>query len=127
MINRFHKEQVNKIKAVQIAKEIESWMASHPMAQWQRQRCKEIRAVYESKIKQLERAHDIAATQVAEDFAQFELDFLKASHEFRQDNPNKEWHPEGAAGLLTKAFWRNFAHEAKELGVNILNNGKASN
>ena len=73
-----------------MAKEIEQWYATHFVAPWQRANVAEIRRQHEEKQEALRIAHDNAASRVSDEYAAFELEYLKASDEFRNKKPDAE-------------------------------------
>lgn len=62
----------------------------------------EVRADYEEKQKGLDQAHDIASSEMSDVYMQFELDYLNASHAFREKNPGEEYHEPGFAGIASR-------------------------
>lgn len=123
-LGRMNHNERAKSKAYKLSRELQHWYASHFLSAWQREKIAEIRAVYESKQKQLDRAHDIASSQLSEEYMQFELDYAVTSNKFKEDNPGEEWAPSGIRGLFAKAFWVNLAKRAKLMGVSLKSHGK---
>lgn len=113
------KAELERTKMYNLSKEIQRFYATHLVSLWQGERIKEIRALHEGAQKNLARKHDIAASQTSEMFAQFELDYLYASQQFKEKNPGEEWHPSGVKGIFYKAFWSNLMKRGKALGINL--------
>lgn len=118
-LNRGRKKELAKARAYQLSKELQRFYSTHTFSTWQQERVKEIRALYEARLKDLEVAHDHAASRCSEEFMQFELDYALASDAFKEKNPGMEWTPSGVKGLFAKAFWKNLMTRAKKFGVNL--------
>lgn len=108
-----------RTRNVALSKQIMEFYQTHPIHAWQTENVKQIRGVYEEKQKDLDRAHDIGSSELSDVFMQFELDYLRASHDFAEKNPGMEYHPKGLKGLFTKAFWRNLTRQGKVLGIDL--------
>lgn len=119
-LGQWRRSEKAKTKMYQLSREIQGWYESHFVAPWQRDRIEEIRALHEKKQKDLGVAHDIAASQVSEEFATLELDYLMASEAFREKNPGEEmpWKPNRSIGFMARVFTKNMIVRAKALGLN---------
>lgn len=93
--------------------------ATLPMAEWQRKRIAEIRAVGEQKCREVEQASEMRKRQLVEDFMQFEIDFMLASNKFREHNPGEEWKPGGVwkAGFALRKFFKGLGHRAEAMSI----------
>lgn len=127
-IGRHYRNERVKTRAYNLSKQLSEWYATHPVAPWQTQRAQDIRDLYEKRVKDLELAHDHAASRTSEEYMQLELDYLMASHEFRNKNPQSSempWSPGASMGIMAKAFLKNLLVKAKSLGLNW--NGEKAN
>ena len=119
-LGQWRRNEKAKTKMYKLAREITEWYASHFVAPWQRDRVSEIRALHDKKQKDLAFAHDLAASQVSEEYATLELDYLMASESFRQKSPGEEmpWKPNKNLGFMARVFINNMLVRAKALGLN---------
>jgi hypothetical protein len=102
-LNRAINADKARLRNIRLSKDITKWYAEHPLSAWQKQKVEEIRADYEEKQKALDQAHDIASSDLSDVYMEFELEYLKTSHRFREDNPGKEYHPKGMDGFVSRA------------------------
>lgn len=99
-----------KLRNVRLSREIEIWYATHPLSPWQKQKVTEVREAYAVQQKNVDMAHNIASSELSDMYMEFELEYLKKSHEFREANPGKIYHEPGLAGLGSrmKSMLNNF-------------------
>ena len=116
-LNQRAKAEKQKGKAYKLSKSLQEFYAKHLVSAWQRGRVDDIRKMYEWKQNQLDAAHDFSSSRLSEEFMQYELDYLYASDQFKQDNPGMEWHPKGIKGVFKKAFWSNLIKRGMKLGI----------
>ena len=106
-----------KTAAYKMSRKLQEFYASHLVSEWQRKEVDIIHADYEEKQKNLDIAHDHASSRLSENFMQFELDYLMASQEYKEENPGMQLAPAGMKGLFSRAFWNNLKVRAEQLGV----------
>lgn len=96
-INQARKYELRKTRMSKLSREIQAFYAEHLVAPWQQDRVKEIRALCEYKYKALDKKYLELKQELTEEFMQHEVDFLHASHKFREENPGKEWRAQRSA------------------------------
>lgn len=121
------RKQVRSSKYLNLAQEVQRLHAHTPMADWQRSRVAEIRALYEDKRQKLGEKHDVLQAELAREFMQHEVDFITASHEFRKKNPDEVWAPTaiGKMGFMAKRFWNQLIERGRSLGISYGEANKA--
>lgn len=123
-VNQKLKAEEKKKKAYQLSKALQEFYESHLISQWQQGEINKIRKDYEEKQKALNIAHDIASSQLSEQFMQFELDYLYSSDEFKKDNPGINGSVRGIKNIFKKEFWGNLKTRLKNLTSSIEPNGE---
>lgn len=138
--------------AYKLSRDLQEWYATHLLSPWQREYVDSLRRQYEigehklqnahyrgaqviaseffgsefeAKIDDHNKMHDVATSKLSEKFMQLELDYLNLTNEWKKNNPDREWHPSGLKGLITRAFWRNIYKRAQGLGIKWPHYGEA--
>ena len=119
MARGFRNERA-KTRAYKLSRDLQTFYATHFVSVWQRERVADIRKLFEKRIKDLEMAHDHAASRTSEEYMQLEVDYLVASDQFKEKNPGEEmtWSPGTGMGIMARAFFKNLVTRAKSLGLN---------
>jgi hypothetical protein len=118
-LNRGFKKERARTRAFQLSKSLQEFYANNLVGATQRDEVGDIRRAFEHAMEQLNVAHDHATSRISEQYMQFELDYLRASQEWKVNNPGMEWHREGIRGVFAGAFWRNMARRAGALKINV--------
>lgn len=113
--NRALKAEKARTRAYKLSRGLQEFYASHFFSTWQRKQVDIIHKDYEEKQKELDVARDHASSRLSENFMQFELDYLMASDEYKEQNPGMQLHESGVKGLFSRAFWHNLGVRAKKL------------
>lgn len=102
------RKAARKSRYASLAQEIEHLHAHTFLAPWQQGRIKEIRAMYEMKRQKLGEKHDQLQANLAQEFMQHEVDYIRASTELRSKDRNAEYHPDmlGKMGFFARSFWK---------------------
>ena len=85
-LSRARRADEAKKPAVALSKKLQQFYATHMVSTWQREKVGEIRAVYQDKQDQLDAGHDIASSQLSQEYMAFELEYLETSHRLKKEN-----------------------------------------
>lgn len=113
-ISNYAKDKMRETRFNKLVKECERLYATHPLAEWQRERIAEIRALGEFKCKVVDDKAMETKRRMVEEFMQFEIDFIYASTKFRQEHPGEEM--KLAKESKVSAFFKDIVERAKALG-----------
>lgn len=113
-ISNYAKDKMRESRFNKLVKECERLYATHPLAEWQRERIAEIRALGEFKCKVVDDKAMETKRRMVEEFMQFEIDFIYASAKFREENPGEEM--KFAKESKVSAFFKDIIERAKTLG-----------
>lgn len=115
-MHRALKAERQRSAAYKLSRALQEFYASHLVSKWQRDRVNEIRALYEDKRKDLDIAHDHACSRLSEEFMEFELEYLKASDTFKEENEGAEmpFNVDGKTPFLTSII-----NKAKAFGLRL--------
>ena len=105
-LSRAMRAEEAKKPAVALSKKIQQFYATHMVSAWQREKVEEIRAVYKDKQDGLDAAHDIASSQLSEEYMAFELEYLEKSQEMKTENGGQEPYHKDFRRFVSPAFWR---------------------
>src|SRR3990167_5625909 len=103
-----------KKPAVALSKKLQQFYASHMVSLWQREKVNEIRAVYQDKQDGLDAAHDIASSQLSEEYMAFELEYLETSQRMKDENGGQEPYHKDFRRFVSKAFWQQIFQHGQE-------------
>jgi len=104
-----------KKPAVALSKKLQQFYASHMVSLWQKEKINEIRAVYQDKQNGLDAAHDIASSNLSEQYMEFELAYLETSHRLKDENGGQEPYHKDFRRFVSVPFWRQlFTQHGKE-------------
>src|SRR3990167_787768 len=89
-ISRSMRAEEAKKPAVALSKKLQQFYATHMVSEWQRKKVTEIRAVYQDKQDALDAGHDIASSQLSQEYMAFELEYLETSDRLKTENGGQE-------------------------------------
>lgn len=95
-----------KKPAVALSKKLQQFYATHMVSTWQKQKVQEIRDDYQDKQNGLDAAHDIASSNLSEQYMAFELEYLETSHRLKDANEGQEPYHKDIRRFISPAFWR---------------------
>ncbi len=115
-MHRALKAERQRSAAYKLSRALQEFYASHMVSKWQRDRVNEIRALYEDKQKDLNIAHDHACSRLSEEFMDFELEYLRVSDKFKEENEGEEmpWNVNGKTPFIASLINR-----AKAFGLRL--------
>lgn len=117
-LNRSMKAERQRTLAYKLSKQISEFYATNAVSPWQKERVSDIRKLFQEKEHDLAVAHDHAVSRLSEQFMEFELDYLRASQQFKVTNPGEEMEFKAKGGFFSRVFMTNLIKKAKEIGFN---------
>ena len=104
-----------KKPAVALSKKLQQFYATHMVSLWQKGKVQEIRDDYQLKQTKLDEAHDIASSNLSEEYMAFELAYLETSHRLKEENGGQEPYHKDIRRFVSPVFWRQlFTQHGKE-------------
>ena len=115
-LSRAMRAEEAKKPAVALSKKIQQFFATHMVSTWQKQKIQEIRDDYQEKQAKLDAAHDIASSNLSEQYMAFELEYLETSHRLKDENGGREPYHKDIRRFISPVYW-------KQLGASIFSHG----